>query len=64
MASLPLGLACKRCGEVFGIIFTPITPSATPLVSACSKCLGEVMQGKPATTPDEWAEVEKKLGSR
>ena len=58
---MPVGLVCKKCGQVFGMVFTPITPATTPLIAACNKCLGQVMQGKPASTPDEWKEVEKKL---
>jgi len=58
---MPVGLVCKRCGQVFGVIFTPITPQTTPLVAACSSCVAEVGKGAPATTAEEWKEVEKKL---
>jgi hypothetical protein len=58
---LPLGIACTRCNQHIATIFTPIAPSSTPLIAACNKCLGEVMEGKPARTAEEWKEVEKKL---
>ena len=57
----PMGLPCKRCGQVFGMIFTPITPASTPLIAACMKCVGEALAGKAASTPEQWKEVEKKL---
>jgi predicted nucleic acid-binding Zn-ribbon protein len=56
-SGFPTALACTRCGQVF----TRLTPQSTPLMAACAKCLGHAMQGKPATTPDEWKEVEKRL---
>jgi hypothetical protein len=59
---MPTALVCRRCGEVFGVIFTPLTPRSTQMVAACARCLGEVMAGEPATTEDEWREVRKKLG--
>lgn len=58
---LPVGLTCKHCGQLFGMIFTPITPKTTPLIAACAKCVGEAMGGKPATNAEDWKEVEKKL---
>jgi hypothetical protein len=61
MDDFPLGLACKHCGEVFGMIFTPITPKTTPLISACTKCVTTAMEGRPAATAAEWDEVLKKL---
>lgn len=59
---MPTALVCKQCGEVFGVIFTPVTPTSTPMVAACGRCLNEVMAGKPATSEDEWREVRNKLG--
>lgn len=59
--TMPVGLVCKRCGQVFGMIFAPITPATTPLVAGCAKCVGEAMEGKAATNGEEWKEVEKKL---
>ena len=58
---MPTGLVCKHCGQVFGVIFTPITPETTPLVAACTKCANDAMQGKLARNADEWREVLKGL---
>jgi hypothetical protein len=42
------------------MVFTHHAQS-TPLIAACARCLADAVQGKAATTPDEWREVEKKL---
>ena len=51
MEQAPVGLVCKLCGNIFGMVFTPITPETTPLVAACAACVAEVVNEDPSGCP-------------
>ena len=58
-SGLTIGLPCMGCGEVFGMAF--LSPKPTTVEAVCTKCVTTAMQGKPATTEEEWREVFKKF---